>query len=682
MRTLFFFFLLACAVARAGSIDTTGFPACRDDARALAVDKRVTAETASLLYRLLRARGEGTLVGQQDGAWLDADGRVASRFAPLAGKHPGIVSYDFLFIANRRHVSAWHRARERATRANIIAANAAGIAVTMCWHYNDPYTGATFYAANIADRRARNDGFRSILPGGVNHEVYRNDLRTVARFFASLRDARDRLVPVIFRPFHECDGDWFWWGAPYCTPDEFKQLWRFTVTYLRDSLGVHNLLYAYSPDAYFDTPEEYLARYPGDDFVDILGVDDYRDFKHDERQANRARERLAILTALARDKRKPAALTETAYFVKRDSAGARDVARLRRLLAVVEEATDLAYVSFWGNGGSEYCVPGIDDPGAAEFAAFLRGPGVLLAGDRPGPVRLAVLPDVQTYTRLYPEIFHAQTRWIAEHADDFHFVIQQGDITDWNAPEQWQNARDAFARLDGLVPYTFVPGNHDIGNNADVRNTDNFNRYFPIEKYAGMPAFGGALEPGKMDNTWHEFRAGGIDWLVLSLEFAPRNAILARADSIIRARPRHKVIVNTHAYMYSDNTRIGAGDDWNPHAYGVGSATGDDAVNDGEEIWEKLVSRHANVFMVLSGHVLHSGAGTLVSRGIHGNAVYQMLANYQWGVDGTVNGGNGFARVITIDVKAKSIRVETYSPYINAYDRRPAHDFTFDNVEF
>lgn len=296
------------------------------------------------------------------------------------------------------------------------------------------------------------------------------------------------------------------------------------------------------------------------------------------------------------------------------------------------------------------------------------------------PFKIALLPDTQTYTKAYPEIFECQTQWLADNADQFEFVLQQGDITDWNAPEQWQVAQKAFNILDGKLPYTFVPGNHDIGNNSDIRNTDNMNKYLPYEKYKKEPHFGGAFEAGKMDNTWHTFKAGGMDWLILSLEFAPRNAVLEWANKVVEQHPKSKVIVNTHAYMYSDNTRMTEGHIWLPKSYGIGKDTGENAVNNGEEIWDKLVRKHKNMMLVVSGHVLHSGTGTLVSKGDNGNNVYQMLANYQWGVEGALDGKNGYMRILTFDPKLKKITVETFSPYLNKYDNAPNQNFMFDNV--
>lgn len=311
---------------------------------------------------------------------------------------------------------------------------------------------------------------------------------------------------------------------------------------------------------------------------------------------------------------------------------------------------------------------------------------LLSSGKRKTSFKLILLPDTQTYTSAFPEIFGSQTAWIAENAKDIAFVLHQGDITDNNNDSQWEIAASAFSKMDGKVPYTFVPGNHDTGEggHAKERQTDLMNQYLPYSKYSKAKTFGGAYVPGNMENTWHTFKAGGMNWLILSLEFGPRNKVLDWAARIIAEHPRHKVIVNTHAYMYSDDTRMGNKDShkWLPQTYGVGKATGDEAVNNGEQIWDKLIKNYPNILMVVSGHVLNDGTGTLVSEGIHGNKVYQMLANYQGGVEGTEKGGNGFLRILQVDTKKSTISVKSYSPYVDKYKTDTSQQFIFENVKF
>ena len=311
---------------------------------------------------------------------------------------------------------------------------------------------------------------------------------------------------------------------------------------------------------------------------------------------------------------------------------------------------------------------------------------IFLASCAPKAFKLVLLPDTQTYCSAFPEIFYAQTEWIANNADSIAFVLHQGDITDNNSDKHWTVASNALNKLDGKVPYTFVPGNHDIGTGgkSDVRNTEKMNSFLPFVKYVKNRSFGSTFESDKMDNTWHQFTAGGLKWLILSLEFGPRNVVVNWAKQVIEQHPNHKVIINTHAYMYSDNQRISKQHkhNWVPQDYGLGKESGANAVNDGEQLWEKLASRYPNVLFVFSGHVLNDGTGTLVSKGDHGNDVYQMLANYQGGVINTIKGGNGNLRILTIAPKKGTISVKTYSPYTKEYKKERDQEFTFTDVRF
>lgn len=308
------------------------------------------------------------------------------------------------------------------------------------------------------------------------------------------------------------------------------------------------------------------------------------------------------------------------------------------------------------------------------------------ACSQPKEFKLYLLPDTQFYSLNHPEVFEAQTQWIVENTDSVAFVIHQGDLTHHNTEKEWKVAVEAMSLLDDKIPYTFVPGNHDMGEmgSAKTRETDRMNEFFPYEKYSRMKGFGGVFEEDKMDNTWHTFTAASKNWLILSLEFGPRNKVLEWASSIIKNHPEHNVIINTHAYMYSDETRMSSDRDhlWLPESYGIGEDTGSDAVNNGGQMWEKLVSRHTNILMVVSGHVLNDGTGKLVSKGENGNQVYQMLANYQSGVNGSENGGNGFLRILTFNLENATIDVKTYSPYLDRYKQAEDQQFSFEDVDF
>lgn len=303
-----------------------------------------------------------------------------------------------------------------------------------------------------------------------------------------------------------------------------------------------------------------------------------------------------------------------------------------------------------------------------------------VTSSEPSTFKLVLLPDTQIYAMRYPDTFYAQTKWIADHAGEIAFVLHQGDITNNNTEAQWNVARFSMGLLDGKVSYCLFPGNHDLGRNGstDSRDTTLMNRFFPLEEYSKIKGFGGVFEPGKIDNNWMVFRAGGVDWLILSLEFGPRNSVLDWACRVVEQHPEHRIIINTHAYMFRDDTRMGEGDKNLPQIYPIGKATGDDAVNDGEMIWEKLVSHYPNVLFVFSGHVDGTGVGRLVSQGRQGNSVYQMLANYQ----NRPKGGEGFLRILTMDTESGTVDVKTYSPLINRFDESPEHQFRFDGVDF
>lgn len=295
-----------------------------------------------------------------------------------------------------------------------------------------------------------------------------------------------------------------------------------------------------------------------------------------------------------------------------------------------------------------------------------------------------VLPDTQTYMEEFPEVYKKQMEWIANREPRFAFVLHVGDITQNNSEEEWKVAKAGFSLLHGKVPYNLALGNHDMGSGpgkfADTRNTKWANTFFPYGEYISNSNTIATFPEGTIDNSCAEYHLIGEKWLVFSLEFGPRNQTLDWANTIIKQHPQHKIILNTHAYLYDDST-LHDGEDWYlPQKYGVGKETGENAVNDGSQIWKKLIAPHKNSLLVFSGHILGSGVGTLVSKGIHGNMVYQMLANYQKNVKGFEKGDSGYLRIIKIDKKSQTISVQTYSPWLDKYLKHPDHEFVFTNA--
>jgi len=188
-------------------------------------------------------------------------------------------------------------------------------------------------------------------------------------------------VPIIFRPYHEHNGDWFWWGAKWCTPDEYKQLWRLTIDYLRKTKGLHNIITCYSPDRFKDRTE-YLERYPGDDVIDIIGHDNYGNFRSIKTK-DQARQALETIVALAQERNKIAAFTET-------GVGQRDVNAtwwtdvLLETLKSSPSTRKIAWVLVWRNAGKRQNYAAF--PGSAtveSFKTFEADPLTLFMEDLP-----------------------------------------------------------------------------------------------------------------------------------------------------------------------------------------------------------------------------------------------------------------------------------------------------------
>ncbi len=300
----------------------------------------------------------------------------------------------------------------------------------------------------------------------------------------------------------------------------------------------------------------------------------------------------------------------------------------------------------------------------------------------PGSWTLAILPDTQVYAQSYPQHFNAQTAWIRDHAESHNikYVLHEGDIVNNNNVPQWNNALASMNLLNGAVPYAMAPGNHDYGpggNAADRNSYFNQAEYFgPGTYYAQQPSIGGFFEPGKTDNSFHVFEAGGENWLVLALEWAPRDAVVEWANQVVANHSDHKTMLVTHAYMYYDETIYdwaakGASQSWNPHAYPLVNNPGE-TVNDGQELWDKLISKHENFRFTFNGHVLNDGTGFRSTAGDAGNVVHQMLANYQM----KAQGGMGDMRLLEFKADGRTVEVRTYSPVLDRYDDAFDQQFT------
>ena len=166
------------------------------------------------------------------------------------------------------------------------------------------YAGYNFsgYTPNLLT----GDVMNQILPGGAYNEAFRAYLDMVADYAHQVDGA------VLFRPFHENTGSWFWWGAAFCDEQTYKSVYKYTVEYLRDEKNVHNFLYVYGPGSEAASVEEYASRYPGDGYVDMVGFDMYhRNPQQGDSFVTNFTKELQIVDDFAQAHGKLVAVTET-----------------------------------------------------------------------------------------------------------------------------------------------------------------------------------------------------------------------------------------------------------------------------------------------------------------------------------------------------------------------------------
>ena len=231
----------------------------------------------------------------------------------------------------------------------------------------------------------------------------------------------------------------------------------------------------------------------------------------------------------------------------------------------------------------------------------------------------AIVGDTQCMVRDNPQNVTRYYQWILNNKDKkkIECVIGLGDITDSDTTQQWTAAKNGISLMDGNLFYTLIRGNHD--------ESDSMNRYVGTDAYyKQLKSRGesGFYKEGMMDNAYCTFTAGKTDYLLLMLDYGATDDVLAWADGILKKYADRRVIVTTHAYMNRDKTTLSPGDKYLP-------SDDNPTFNDGDDLWEKFVSRHENIVLVLSGHISANDVLYNQTKGIHGNTVTEMLINPQ-----------------------------------------------------
>jgi len=306
------------------------------------IDANATKETMNLFSNLKKIESKGYMFGHQDDLaygvnWKYQNGRSDVREA--GGDYPAVYGWELgnieIDLPNNIDGVPFSKMRQY-----IKEGYDRGGVITISWHTRSPFG----FEKGAWD--TTHGSVASILPGGINNGLYKTWLNKVANFLTSLKGKNSEQIPVLFRPFHELTGNWFWWCKNACTEDEFKTLWKYTVYYLKDIKQLHNLIYVYNV-ADFNSEEAFLQRYPGDDVVDMLSFDSYQsnDPETDKTFSDNLKKRLSVLEKIAAEKNKLASIGETGY------EGIPHPAWWTEVLYDAIGNSKISYVLVWRNHG-------------------------------------------------------------------------------------------------------------------------------------------------------------------------------------------------------------------------------------------------------------------------------------------------------------------------------------------
>jgi mannan endo-1,4-beta-mannosidase len=335
------------------------------------VDKKATASAILLSKKLQAISKQGFAVGHQDASsygigWKHKDHpeKFDSDVHRVLGDFPAVFGFDIggieLDSTDNLDSVPFDNMRKL-----IIDAHAKGGIITISWHLDNPVSGG--------DSWDKTPAVAQCLKGGAERVKYELWVKRVANFLNAL-EYKGEKIPVIFRPFHEMNGAWFWWGDPNCTSMDYISLWQDTVEQLRDVHQVHHLLYAYSPNK-LNPGDEYLKYYPGDDFVDIFGVDIY-DRNDAADYIKSVKQDVVLMKSIADKKNKLYAFTET---------GLEKIPTEKWFTEVLYPAIEnsgISWVLMWRNHRtSHHYMPFKGHPSEKDFKNFKDLPKTLFLND-------------------------------------------------------------------------------------------------------------------------------------------------------------------------------------------------------------------------------------------------------------------------------------------------------------
>lgn len=308
------------------------------------VDVKATEETRSLFAFMQQQRKQSILFGHQhettQGLTIKlSDGTQSDTFNAV-GDFAAVYGWDTLSIVAPK--------QEGDVVEQIKKAYARGGIITISSHFDNPKTDTKKGVWPTGTSWDQTAAVVDALPGGAYNKVYRGYLDQLADWANTLKDDNGNLIPVIFRILHENTGSWFWWGEKQSTPEQYKMLYQYTVEYLRDKRGVHNFLYAYSPNNFAEATEaNYLVRYPGDAWVDVLGFDTYGPAENNEAWFANVVANAALVVRMAEARGKIPVISEIGIRAPDIEAGKYDNQWYRKLIAGLKADKNARNISFF-----------------------------------------------------------------------------------------------------------------------------------------------------------------------------------------------------------------------------------------------------------------------------------------------------------------------------------------------
>ena len=247
------------------------------------------------------------------------------------------------------------------------------------------------------------------------------------------------------------------------------------------------------------------------------------------------------------------------------------------------------------------------------------------------------------------------------------FAMQVGDLSDWGQHETFYKWGAYYMnQLNGVLPYSFVQGNHDYDLNCnaqDARYSTYFNASFPYSTHSKLPGFGAAMDGATMSNTYYKYDVNGIKYLVINLECGPRLEVLRWAGRLCEQFADHRVILNTHAYMEDDASLLHTGEHYSMDTYAWYQAT---EANSGQFMFDQLVRKYENIFMVVCGHITCEDILMRTDVGDHGNKITSLLVDFQTaGYRGSGTGSEATC-IMFFNEEQKTINFAYYSAVFDA----------------